>query len=412
MANTSIQIKKSGVTGNTPSGLNYGELALNYADKKLYFKNGGDTISYINNQDTFATINANNSLILAVGTSDTLSIQPGNNISIVANTTTKTITINSTASGGGDGGGGVLNYWQNTAPSTANSHDFWTNSDTGVMYENFGTPSSPIWAEVGPTSSLSNTQPGLVTSTQLTVGYSPLTTSNAAIMVSAANTQGGNGYADFLKVTNTSGGATNTNKYFRLTTEGKLEVINSAYSASLFGLDNNGNLQIAGAFTPSTWNAGQVIKDTVLSHSDLTQIQQGGNNRFATDTYNRDFVTYSYTPVSSSSYLVIEFYLAKYDATSGTGNDSWFTQMKVNATSSYSRDGNGVGNGLEIMYGWQSTVNGNRSGCLFPLLGRYTNSDTNAKTIAISGRRDSADDYVAYDWTSTSVWMRITEIAR
>ena len=76
------------------------------------------------------------------------------------------------------------------------------------------------------------------------------------------------------------------------------------------------------------------------------------------------------------------------------------------------RNANGQGNGAEIIYGWQSTVNGNRSGCLFPLLGRYTNSDTNAKTIAISVRRDSADDYFNYDWSSTSVWMRITEIAR
>ena len=37
----------------------------------------------------------------------------------------------------------------------------------------------------------------------------PATTTGAGIQVSAANTQGGIGYADFLKVTNTSAGATN-----------------------------------------------------------------------------------------------------------------------------------------------------------------------------------------------------------
>ena len=32
MSNTSIQLKKSGQTGNTPPSLAYGEVALNYAE--------------------------------------------------------------------------------------------------------------------------------------------------------------------------------------------------------------------------------------------------------------------------------------------------------------------------------------------------------------------------------------------
>ena len=96
MSNTSIQLKKSGSTGNTPTGLVYGEVAINYADGKLYYKNALGGTSYISNQFSFDTINANNSLILATGVSDTLSFVAGNNISISTNTTTKTITINST----------------------------------------------------------------------------------------------------------------------------------------------------------------------------------------------------------------------------------------------------------------------------------------------------------------------------
>jgi hypothetical protein len=101
MSNTSIQLKKSGATGNTPTGLSFGEVAINYADGKLYYKNALGGTSYISNQFSFDTINANNSLILATGVSDTLSFVAGNNISISTNTTTKTITIDSTASGGG-----------------------------------------------------------------------------------------------------------------------------------------------------------------------------------------------------------------------------------------------------------------------------------------------------------------------
>jgi hypothetical protein len=96
MSNTSIQLKKSGATGNTPTGLAYGEVAINYADGKLYYKNTSNSISYIRNQTTFDTLNVNNSLILATSESDTLSIVAGNNISLGANTTTKTITINTT----------------------------------------------------------------------------------------------------------------------------------------------------------------------------------------------------------------------------------------------------------------------------------------------------------------------------
>ena len=98
MANTTLQLKKSGVTGNVPSSLEFGELALNYADGKLYYKAANSSITYIQSgstTDSFATINANSSLILATSPTDTLSIAAGNNITISACTTTKTITINS-----------------------------------------------------------------------------------------------------------------------------------------------------------------------------------------------------------------------------------------------------------------------------------------------------------------------------
>lgn len=247
---------------------------------------------------------------------------------------------------------------------------------------------------------------------QLNVSYTPTSTTGSAINVIAKDTFGGTGYADFLKVTNTSSGATNPNKTFRLNSTGIIEIINSDYTKVITSLSNDGNLITTGTIIPGAYSAGQVIKEVVLGNGDLNQIQQGGLNRFCTDSYNRDFVTYSYTPISSSSYLVVQFHLSKYLCTGGTGNDSFYSQIKVNSTSSYSRNGNGEGNGTEIVYNFHNTVNGFRTGTLFPLTGRYTNSDTNAKTIAISARRESADDYWEYDWTSTSVWMRITEIAR
>jgi hypothetical protein len=99
MANTIIQVRKSAVPGNTPISLAAGELAINYADGKLFYKDVGGTIKYIGgNQSTFATINSNNQLILATSPTDILNIVPGTNITFITDTVSKTITINSTSS--------------------------------------------------------------------------------------------------------------------------------------------------------------------------------------------------------------------------------------------------------------------------------------------------------------------------
>lgn len=91
MANTSIKILRSGVSGRVPEFLDHGVLALNYSDGKLFYKNASNVISYIKNSDSFATINANGSMILATSSSDILNIT-SSNIDITANN--KTIELN------------------------------------------------------------------------------------------------------------------------------------------------------------------------------------------------------------------------------------------------------------------------------------------------------------------------------
>ena len=166
-------------------------------------------------------------------------------------------------------------------------------------------------------------------------------------------------------------------------------------TTQLIGLNlQTGNLSVAGIVSPGAWSAGQVIKDTILSNTEVTI----STTTIATSTSDTDFLTYSYTPVSSTSYLVIHYHLASYDFSAGTGNDSYFSRIKVNDT--------------EIVFGAQSTVNGFRTGVLFPLTGRYTNSSTAAKTITVAARRNSADDSITIVNSSTSMWLRITEIGR
>ena len=99
-SNTTVLLKKSGISGNTPSDLAYGEVALNYAEGKLFYKNGVG-IKYITNQQTFSTINANSTLILAGSYTDTVDIVAGSGIRIAGDAIHKKITISSTGGGGG-----------------------------------------------------------------------------------------------------------------------------------------------------------------------------------------------------------------------------------------------------------------------------------------------------------------------
>jgi hypothetical protein len=243
---------------------------------------------------------------------------------------------------------------------------------------------------------ISPTHSGTTFLSRGTYGTATLNASNNPSMLafSGSNTIGGTGYTDFIKVTNTAAGAININKTFRLTNLGNLEIVNSAYSAIPLILSDAGNLILAGSVTPNAWTAGQVIKEVMLSNTEVTI----STTTIATSTSDTDFLTYSYTPVSSSSYLIIHYHLASFSFASGTGNDSYFSRIKVDGT--------------EITYSYQSTVNGNRSGVLFPLTGRYTNSSTTAKSIVVACRRDSADDSITIVNTATSMWLRITEIAR
>jgi len=105
-SNTTIKLKKSLISGNTPSSLANGEIALNAADAKLFYSKPDGTVSYITNQKSFDAICVDTTLILASSGSDTLNFVSGANVALTACTLTKTITISAFGEGGGGGGGG------------------------------------------------------------------------------------------------------------------------------------------------------------------------------------------------------------------------------------------------------------------------------------------------------------------
>jgi len=135
MANTTLQLRKSGQSGNVPSSLSFGELALNYADGRLYYKHANNSIASISTgspTQSFATINANSSLILATSPSDTLSIIPGNNITITTDTFGKSIIINSTAAGVGDSSFGQIVANGSTILATTSNDSLQIVGESGI----------------------------------------------------------------------------------------------------------------------------------------------------------------------------------------------------------------------------------------------------------------------------------------
>lgn len=150
MANTVLQIKRSGTTTSIPSALEYGELAINYADGALFYKNVNDSIvDIIPNPSYFGTVNVDGSLIVASIGDDVLRILPGTNITLAANTSNGSLSISST------GGGGSVTV-ANTPPGSPTEGDLWWSSNVGsgqlYIYYNDGANSqwvlsSPPWSQ-------------------------------------------------------------------------------------------------------------------------------------------------------------------------------------------------------------------------------------------------------------------------
>jgi hypothetical protein len=208
IANTTIQLKKSGAPGNSPTTLNYGELAINYADGKLYYKNALGAIASIStggggggSSNSFSTIVSNGSVILATSPTDILSLTSNNGIIISTDTISKTINLDAS---------GILNFahqaynqansktytwYQSTAPAAANVHDLWMHSDTAKVYENIGNTTNSLWIEFGPTADTGNLQ--FILNTQNTVISNAYTEANVAYNLAnsafAAANAGGSG---------------------------------------------------------------------------------------------------------------------------------------------------------------------------------------------------------------------------
>jgi hypothetical protein len=122
MTNTVIQIKKSSTPTAIPSSLADGELALNFADGKLFYKNTTGYIVQVSSSsvNSFGSINANGTFVVADTPTTVVSLIAGSGINIVGDAIADTITFS--ASGGG--GGGILNTSPSFFEGTSNNSQY------------------------------------------------------------------------------------------------------------------------------------------------------------------------------------------------------------------------------------------------------------------------------------------------
>mgnify|MGYP003330315692 CR=1 FL=1 len=282
MANK-VLLKKSSVGAKVPltTDLDYGELALNYADGKLYYKTSGVTI------DSFPSATATSTLTNKTLTSPTINggalsgTFSGTPTFSGAITLSDTTASTSTTTGalkvaGGLGVAGAIYADTIRALNNGNGTNVYVGDDIvlgdinqantlGLRGQQDSTQAYIVFGSSNNTAYIgrSGTNPIQVTG-QFKVDSGTVTGGSAiALQITGYANKGGTGYHDFLSVTNGYSLATNPNKYFRISSDGQFQIINSAYTTNIFNITDDGKLTVpAISIGGSTGTAGQVLQST------------------------------------------------------------------------------------------------------------------------------------------------------
>lgn len=111
-----------------------------------------------------------------------------------------------------------------------------------------------------------------------TYGLASMNASNnpSMLVISGSGTVGGASYIDFIRVTNSSVGATNPTKTIRVNNTGGIEFLNNAYTAQILNLADNGNLFVGGGNIATTSN-NDGVTNYLSFNLNNSQIYDDGN---------------------------------------------------------------------------------------------------------------------------------------
>lgn len=164
-------------------------------------------------------------------------------------------------------------------------------------------------------------------------------------------------------------------------------------------LDVSGNITCDQSIVAQKFVTGQIANIQILNKTDISQATTTTINAAATGT----LFTYSYTPKCANSYIVVE-YQTKY-AFGGAGADSLTAYAIVN-------DGSDRTVGQTYQQWVNSQGGGTRSGTIFPIVGRYSNSNKTAKNIIVKLQNDTDSDAVTVTGDDIMTFLKITEIGK
>jgi hypothetical protein len=159
---------------------------------------------------------------------------------------------------------------------------------------------------------------------------------------------------------------------------------------------NTATLSVGGTITATgtirSSQSGQLLNTVVLNE---TNLGVSSSQNFANTT--QTVAQYIYTPVSTSSRILVEFH-AKYDV-DGASSDEWKAFLKIGSTTIHTQTAM-----------WKSIDGGcGRGSNLFPIRGVYSNTTGSQITIKIDVQEISGDDDIT---VFPDMIMTIREVAQ
>lgn len=321
-----IILKKSSVAAKNPlaADLDYGELALNYTDGKLYFKNASNVIKSFTIDDSVVTLTGiqtltNKTLTSPVINSGALSGTFSGAITLSDATASTSTTTGALKISGGLGVVGSIYADQIRLTNNGSGTNVYIGDDVVLGDVNAANTLSVrgiqdatkgyiVFGNANNTAYIGRDGTNPITATgQFAVNSGTVTGTDAvAFQISGYANKGGTGYHDFLKVTNSYVSATNISKFFRLNSIGNLEIINSDYTANIFTLTDGGILSVpqisAGG---STGTSGQVLQSTGTGLQWATVSAGGGGSVSSVAMTVPTGLSVSGSPITSSGTLAV-----------------------------------------------------------------------------------------------------------
>lgn len=152
----------------------------------------------------------------------------------------------------------------------------------------------------------------------------------------------------------------------------------------------NGNVFVTGSVQAA--QAGQVLNTVILNESDLSK-----SSNTTVSSGRATVLSYTYTPLSSSSKIYVSFHGK--GSIGGSGTDEWYSYLLVGSTTIQTRRSKF----------WNLNGGGGRGTSLLPISGIFTNSATTSLVIKVDIERISTDD--SYTLQPDMI-LSITEVAR